>query len=125
MLLSAPLGLVAVANLPWSDRALPPDRRAELLLGAMTLREKVAYLGGQGYVHGDLYSGGNAPIPRLNVPQLNMNVSCIDVPNDAGATRVWLQPPTSAPVAAPSRTQQRREQRKHPRRELLPEHCEG
>ena len=39
----------------------------------MTLAEKVAYLGGGGYEHGDLYSGGNAPIPRLGVPALNMN----------------------------------------------------
>src|ERR1039458_1618153 len=33
---------------PWSDSTLSPDRRAELLLGQMTLDEKIAILHGGG-----------------------------------------------------------------------------
>ena len=77
---------------PWSDRSLPPARRAELLLAEMSLREKINYLGGGGYKHGNLYSGGNAPIPRLGVPQLNMN--------DGRAGYRVLPTPAPAPPSA-------------------------
>jgi hypothetical protein len=60
-----------------------------------------------------------AHVLQLITTQLSMNVSCIDVPNDAGATRVWLQPPTTPPAAALSRTQQRREQRQRVLQRLL------
>ena len=61
---------------PWSDKSLSPDQRADLLIGRMTLDEKITLvhgvegplaqqysLGGAGYVPG---------IPRLGIPDLQM-----------------------------------------------------
>ena len=92
----APGGALSAANFPWSDPHLPPSARAELLLKAMSLKEKVAYLGGGGYLHGDLYSGGNAPIPRLGVPQLNMN-------DGRAGYRVLPAPAPAPPTTAAAR----------------------
>ncbi len=62
---------------PWSDKSLPPDQRADLLIQQMTLEEKLSlvhgdqgeeslkkWLGGAGYVPG---------VPRLGIPALQMS----------------------------------------------------
>jgi beta-glucosidase len=67
--------------------SLPPDIRAERLLVAMTLEEKVELMtGDQGEAPSAFY---NAPIPRLGIPELRMA--------DAGggvASRGWELPGT-------------------------------
>ncbi len=62
---------------PWSDKSLPSDQRADLLVQQMTLEEKLSlvhgdqgeeslkkWLGGAGYVPG---------VPRLGIPALQMS----------------------------------------------------
>jgi beta-glucosidase len=50
-------GQAAAVTGPWSDKALPPDRRAELLVEQMTLDEKITLL------HGGGFGGRGAPAP--------------------------------------------------------------
>lgn len=68
---------------PWEDPGLLPERRAELLVAAMTRDEKIAL------VHGaeGPYCGDIPPIPRLGVPKLDFS----DGP--AGVT-CWSDPIT-------------------------------
>lgn len=72
---------------PWMDTSLSPDQRAELLLDAMTLEEKIELMtGDQGAAPAAFY---NAPITRLGIPELSMA--------DAGAgiaDRGWELPGT-------------------------------
>jgi beta-glucosidase len=57
---------------PWCDTSLAPEQRAGLLLGAMTMQEKVDFLGGDevtgvaGGAH--THTGTQDGIPRLGVP---------------------------------------------------------
>src|SRR4051794_9415945 len=81
------------ADGPWTDPGLSPDRRAGLLLDAMTLDEKVELMtGDQGEAPTAYY---NAPIERLGIPALRMA--------DAGAgiaDRGWTLPATGGPATA-------------------------
>jgi beta-glucosidase len=73
---------------PWMDTALSPDDRADLLLQAMTLEEKVELLtGDQGDAPVAFY---NAGIERLGIPELRM----ADATGGIGA-RGWLLPDTA------------------------------
>jgi beta-glucosidase len=54
---------------PWSSPALAPDARAKLLLAAMTASEKITLVHGTG---AGAYIGHVAGIPRLGVPDLNL-----------------------------------------------------
>lgn len=72
---------------PWSDPGLGPDRRAELVLGQMTLDEKIAL------IHGDfprVMKGGPPPgvassagyvagVPRLGLPDLRESDASLGV----------------------------------------------
>jgi len=86
-------------HLPWMNKLLSAERRAELLLHAMTLKEKVAIVHGvdrkshpfTGYV------GYVPPNPRLHIPALKLADGRAGVGN--GATGVTLLP---APIAAAS-----------------------
>ncbi len=66
-----PQSLVKAQTQPWMDTSLPAGQRARLLLTAMTLDEKLAMVygnnaGSAGYV-------GHVPaIPRLGIPELNL-----------------------------------------------------
>src|ERR1017187_9391788 len=73
---------------PWSDSTLSPDRRAELLLGQMTLDEKIAILhGGGGFgqaaAPGATASNGGAgfasAVPRLGIPAIPMADAAVGV----------------------------------------------
>ena len=67
---------------PWMDRSLLPDRRAELLVGQMTLKEKISLLHGVGRKAFSQFPGSQPPpgslggagfipgIPRLGIPDL-------------------------------------------------------
>lgn len=72
---------------PWTDRSLDPEDRADLLLKAMTLDEKV------GMLHGSLGSpvpttGYIAPIPRLGVPGVTMTDGPAGIRNGQKATEL-------------------------------------
>jgi beta-glucosidase len=79
---------------PWMNRALTPEQRADLLLHAMKLEDKIAMLHGidpmpiQGYV------GYILPDPKLQIPALRMADGRAGVGN--GATDVTVLP---APIA--------------------------
>ncbi|HZU85409.1 MAG TPA: glycoside hydrolase family 3 C-terminal domain-containing protein, partial [Polyangiaceae bacterium] len=53
----------------WTDRSLPPDQRAALLVAAMTQDEKIAFVHGAG---GGAYVGHVPGIGRLGIPDLNL-----------------------------------------------------
>jgi len=66
---------------PWMDKTLSPDGRADLLIGQMTLKEKIHLIhGGTNYKGlespippGSLGGAGWVPgIPRLGIPDLQM-----------------------------------------------------
>src|SRR4051812_30954279 len=73
-LMLAGAGPAAAQAPPWSNEALSPDQRADLLLSAMTLTEKVELMSND---PGTAWAYFNAGIPRLGIPSLRMN--------DAGA----------------------------------------
>ncbi|HEY1207474.1 MAG: glycoside hydrolase family 3 C-terminal domain-containing protein [Bryobacteraceae bacterium] len=75
---------------PWMDKTLSPDQRADLLVKALTLDEKISLLHGNGWE--ELISGpdklppralGNAGfipgIPRLGIPDLQMADAAVGV----------------------------------------------
>jgi beta-glucosidase len=87
-----------VTPFPWSNRALSADERARLILGALTLDEKIALVHarigtpfqGRPEPQGALHSAGYAPgIPRLGIPPLQETDAGLGVAN-----------PTSAPFNA-------------------------
>ncbi|TMC89943.1 MAG: beta-glucosidase [Chloroflexi bacterium] len=59
---------LSALDAPWMNASLSPDERAALLLGQMTLAEKIAM------VHGEYgpYGFYNTPLPRLGIPALTM-----------------------------------------------------
>ena len=70
---------------PWTDRSLSPERRADLLIGAMTPNEKIRML------HGSIGSpvpstGYISPIRRLGVPGVTMTDGPAGVRNGQPAT---------------------------------------
>lgn len=82
----------AATDRPWMDKALTPDQRADLLLRAMTLEEKVRILHGpmgrarfgSPKPEGALGSAGYIPgIPRLGIPDLQEADAGVGVTNPA------------------------------------------
>ena len=59
---------LSALDAPWMNASLSPDERAALLLGQMTLAEKIAM------VHGEYgpYGFYNTPLRRLGIPALTM-----------------------------------------------------
>jgi beta-glucosidase len=65
--------LASAQALPWMNASLPPARRAELLVGAMSLDQKIQQLHGQGGPIAEIPSCGNGGrhvpgIPELKIP---------------------------------------------------------
>ena len=83
--LAAPLA--SAQTFPWSDAALSPDKRADLVLGQMTLDEKIALIHGNfprvmkpGPPPGVTSSAGFiAGIPRLGLPDLRESDASLGV----------------------------------------------
>ena len=88
----------------WSDKRLPPDQRADLLIQEMTLEEKLSLvhgdqgeealhksLGGAGYVRG---------VPRLGIPALQMSDGRSGVANIGRTGRYATALPSSLANAA-------------------------
>jgi len=81
---------------PWMDKSLSPDRRAELLIGQMTLEEKISLLHGRGWREMFAPPGSPPPqtrslggagfipgIPRLGIPDLQMADAAVGVTRGA------------------------------------------
>ena len=96
---------------PWMDKSLSPDRRAELLVKAMTLDEKISRLHGGGW--GMLFRGPDAPatkslggagfipgIPRLGIPDLQMADAAVGVGRGAVYGRYATPLPNTVAEAA-------------------------
>lgn len=93
---------ISTANLPWMDASLSPDQRAQMVLAAMTLDEKIQLVhgggtapaisnGGAGYVPG---------IPRLGLPDLNMADSSVGLARNAARSRYSTLMPATIGAAA-------------------------
>ena len=77
------------AKMPWMNKALPPDQRADLVLAQMTLDEKIQMVHGQGW--GVLRAGAPIPegsnfgagfmegIPRLGIPNIDLADSAVGI----------------------------------------------
>ncbi|MEX2195043.1 MAG: glycoside hydrolase family 3 C-terminal domain-containing protein [Thermoleophilaceae bacterium] len=73
---TAPAAAAPCGAHPWCDSSVGPDARAELLLEAMTLDEKLGLMGGDdlaGVLTGDPANGTSLGVPRLGVPTLYFN----------------------------------------------------
>jgi len=74
-------GAQALVEGPWSDRLLPPDERARLVVANMTIDEKLLLLHGPptgpccqcNSSAACAYVGNVAPVPRLGIPPITMN----------------------------------------------------
>lgn len=60
---------------PWCDTSLSPDKRADLLLAELTLKEKIDLLGGDDFMGGavsspDTHTGTQNGVPRLDLPTI-------------------------------------------------------
>ncbi|MBS1854407.1 MAG: glycoside hydrolase family 3 C-terminal domain-containing protein [Acidobacteria bacterium] len=95
---------------PWMDKSLSPDRRAELVMREMTRDEKIQLVHGAGMVgigksdpvivrsNG---GGGFVPgIPRLGLPDLNMNDSSVGSGGGARKGRYSTAMPSSLALAS-------------------------
>ena len=98
---------------PWMNPSLSPDQRADIVLKQMTLDEKIQLLHGNGMAHTPNWqmpltkqsnggAGYIAPIPRLDIPAVNMSDAAYGVrssgengrystalPSDLGAASSW------------------------------------
>jgi beta-glucosidase len=64
------------ASRPWCDTSLTPAARADLLLGEMTLVQKLSLLAGDNIIAaatGDPYAGISEGLPELGLPDLRMS----------------------------------------------------
>jgi beta-glucosidase len=96
---------------PWSDKSLSPDQRADLLIGQMTLDEKIQLLhgsqGGRGAPAAapttSRSNGGAGWVPgieRLGIPDINMADSAVGVTRGAAESRYSTLLPSSLGAAA-------------------------
>jgi beta-glucosidase len=77
------------SKMPWMNKALSPDERADLVIGQMTLDEKIQMVHGQGW--GVLRAGAPIPegsnfgagfmagIPRLGIPNIDLADSAVGI----------------------------------------------
>jgi beta-glucosidase len=98
---------------PWSDKSLSPDQRADLLIGQMTLDEKIQLLhgsqGGRGAPAAaptptaSRSNGGAGWVPgiaRLGIPDVNMADSAVGVTRGAAESRYSTLLPSTLGAAA-------------------------
>ncbi len=96
---------------PWSDKSLSADQRADLLIGQMTLDEKIQLLhgsqGGRGAPSApsatSRSNGGAGWVPgieRLGIPDINMADSAVGVTRGAAESRYSTLLPSTLGAAA-------------------------
>jgi beta-glucosidase len=110
---ATPQGSVAVspvpppAELPWLDKSLSPAARAQMLVRAMTLEEKIAVLSGSGRKNenGQIWQAYVKGNPRLGIPDMTQG----DAPNGImiGSDAVTQMPNGTALAATFSRVDAR------------------
>jgi beta-glucosidase len=102
---------------PWMDKSLSPDQRADLLIGHMTLDEKIGLLHGTGMSFGP--PGGGVPgappqpptrtlggagfvpgIPRLGIPDIQMADAAVGVARGAARSRYSTALPSTVSEAS-------------------------
>ena len=100
----------AAPTMPWMDRALSADRRADLVLKQMTLEEKLQFVHGTGW--GVLRAGAPVPprsnkgagyvpgIPRLGIPDINLADSAVGVRMAGPESRYATLLPSALGLAA-------------------------
>jgi beta-glucosidase len=90
------------ANLAWMNLGLDPDRRADMVMAAMTQDEKIALVHGSGNATGASDGGaGFVPgIPRLGLPELNMADSSVGVARNGARGRFSTLLPSTLGEAA-------------------------
>jgi beta-glucosidase len=104
-------GAPAPVTGPWSDKSLSPDQRADLLIGQMTLDEKIQLLhgsqGGRGAPPAapttSRSNGGAGWVPgieRLGIPDVNMADSAVGVTRGAAESRYSTLLPSTLGAAA-------------------------
>ena len=100
-------GMPQPKHYPWSDAALSPDARADLVLKEMSLDEKISLLHGQGmpfFVTGPSDSNGGAgysnAIPRLGIPAIQMADSAYGVTRGSAAGRYSTALPNNLAAAS-------------------------
>src|SRR6185437_4164052 len=98
------------SQLPWRDKSLSPDQRADMVLGQMTLDEKIQLVHGTGW--GILRKGDPIPagsnlgagfvpgIPRLHIPDVNMADSAVGIRMGAVQSRYSTLLPSALGAAA-------------------------
>jgi beta-glucosidase len=77
------------SKMPWMNKALSPDQRADLVLGQMTLDEKILMVHGQGWgvlragtplpARSNFGAGFMAGIDRLGIPDINLADSAVGI----------------------------------------------
>ena len=101
----------AVENRPWMNASLSPEDRAEMVLKAMTLDEKIDMLHGQGMSRGPnalLSNGGpgfSLGVPRLGIPILQMSDAAYGVRSSGKNGRYSTALPSNLGLAATWDTQ--------------------
>lgn len=100
----------APADQPWTNQSLSPDERADLVIARMTFQEKIQLVHGAGMLgfgpaDGSLVrsngGGGFVPgIPRLGLPDLNMDDSSVGVGGGAGKGRYSTALPSTLALAS-------------------------
>ena len=92
---------------PWSDTALSPDERADMVIKELTLEEKISLLHGQGFsfnATGPTESNGGAgysvSIPRVGIPAIQMADSAYGVTRGAASGRYSTALPNNLAAAS-------------------------
>lgn len=98
-------GMPQPKRYPWSDKALTPDQRADLVMKEMTLDEKILLLHGEGahFLNPPKPNGGGdgtVPIPRLGIPGLQVADSSYGVTKGAAAGRYSTVLPNNLAAAS-------------------------
>ena len=90
------------ANLAWMNLGLDPDRRADMVMAAMTQDEKISLVHGSGNATGASDGGaGFVPgIPRLGLPDLNMADSSVGLTRNGARGRYSTLLPSTLGEAA-------------------------
>ena len=102
-----PNGAPPPKHYPWSDTALSPDARADMVIKELTLEEKISLLHGQGFsfnATGPTESNGGAgysvAIPRLGIPAIQMADSAYGVTRGAASGRYSTALPNNLAAAS-------------------------
>jgi beta-glucosidase len=93
-------GMPQPKHYAWSDPAVSPDRRADLVIKEMTLDEKISLLHGHGAHFFNPGSDSTSAIPRLGIPAIQPADSSYGVTKGAGFGRYSTALPNNLAAAS-------------------------